>query len=128
MARSRLGSAAMAAFLASLLIGTIVMFPAWSHHDVRVDSPILAGRAQANAWLRAFEAGEGVRCLNWSVETKVIEQAYDGGTFVQFRCNTERALVRVALGYAVPAVVVLVLAFLLAPRREHAAGRRRKKG
>lgn len=107
-----------AAMWAALIIGTMLAFPLWMHHDVREESPMFRTEAQAQAWVEALERGEAETCIESTRDKKVIEQAYDGGWFVEYACNTPRSYVRLALGYAIPALLVFMLAALSAPRRK----------
>lgn len=125
MAKTRLGSAFGAAFVVSAIIGTVVMFPAWLHHDIKLDSPVYATEAEANAWVRRFEAGAGAACIKWSVSTQIIDEGFNAGWYARYRCNTQHAVVRVGMGYAIPALLVLILAFVLTPRDKHRAPRRK---
>lgn len=106
-----------AALLAALVIGTVLLIPIWRHHDVREESPIFASEAQAQDWVIALERGKAAACMDETREKKVIEQAYGGGWFVEYACNTPRSYVRVGLGYLLPALLVFGLTLLSNPGR-----------
>lgn len=115
---NRIKHAIGTAIFVSAIVGSVLIYPLWQHHDVQQDSPSFATEAEARGWLRRFEAeGEGAKCLDWAREAKVIDEGYSGGWFVTYRCNSDRALVRVAIGYLVPFALVLLLGYLLSSQQ-----------
>ena len=107
------------ALLFALLIGCVTMWPALHHHQIKIESPLMATQSAARAWIGARPQVHA-KCVGGSDETAIEPMADHSGYYAKFTCKTTREYVDVAMCFIVP------FAFVMLASLGIAFGRRKK--
>ena len=98
------------ALFLSLTLGPVIAFPAWYHHDLKLDSPVFETEAEVRNWLDREERGQGAVCIPSSIDVRVERVADHSGWFAEFRCNSPAVYIRLLLAFVLPGTLALLLA------------------
>lgn len=112
------GGVLRVATIVGVMIGALMSYPVWNHHDTHLDSPIFADATAAERWTRHQHlSGPAAACVPASVVSRTVTLAEDEGFYTIYKCNTRTIYWKIAALFLAPFAAVIVLAKLAFRRR-----------